>query len=266
MSETRWLQRAVDALDQALLLVNAERKVAYANAAAQRLFGYTPGAENTLLGLSIDRLVVNERRGELRNFEDVLRGGSARRVRSVLRREDGARIDVTMALEPSLDEQGAVTAVSVRYFEAPQHSVRPPNTSKPPLGMGAALSSPLPPPLWQPAESARALSAPAGRSSPLPPSNFSARPEPRATTSETRLSAARPPHEMLQSRLRKVQENLEWLRERLSVPASIAPLDDTRERARTILAVEEACSLVSESVTMLEGEEQIPPAPRIPRM
>ena len=43
-------------------------------------------------------------------------------------------------------------------------------------------------------------------------------------------------------------------------------LDDTRERARTILAVEEARGLVSESVAMLEGDEQIPPAPRIPRM
>jgi PAS domain S-box-containing protein len=260
MSETRWLQRAVDALDQALLLVNAERKVAYANAAAQRLFGYTPGAESSLLGLSIDRLVVNERRGELRNFEDVLRGGGARRVRSVLRREDGARVDVTMALEPSLDEHGSVIAVSVRYFEAPQNSVRPPlNTSKPPLGMGLPSSSPLPPPLRQGGDSARAAagSSPTSalRSSPLPPSK-----------SESRLSAARPPHEMLQSRLRKVQEKLEWLRERLSVPANVAPLDDTRERARTILAVEEACSLVSESVAMLEGEEQIPPAPRIPRM
>jgi hypothetical protein len=71
---------------------------------------------------------------------------------------------------------------------------------------------------------------------------------------------------MLQSRLRKVQQNLEWLGERLSVPASVAPLDDTRERARTILAVEEARGLVAESVAMLEGEEQIPPAPRIPRM
>jgi PAS domain S-box-containing protein len=260
MSETRWLQRAVDALDQALLLVNGERKIAYANAAAQRLFGYAPGAESSLLGLSVDRLVVNERRGELRNFEDVLGGGGARRVRSVLRREDGTRVDVTMALEPSLDEHGSVSAVSVRYFEAPQNSVRPPlNTSRPPLGMGLPLGSPLPPPLKQGADSARAAAGssptPALCSSRLPPSK-----------SESRLSAARPPHEMLQSRLRKVQQNLEWLRERLTVPASIAPLDDTRERARTILAVEEACSLVSESVAMLEGEEQIPPAPRIPRM
>jgi PAS domain S-box-containing protein len=257
MSETRWLQSAVDALDVALLLVSAERRVTYANAAAQRLFGYAPGAETALLGNGIERLVANERRGELRNIDDVLRGGSARRVRSVLRREDGARIDVTMALEPCLDDQGQIAGVTVRYAEAPQHSMRPPlHTSKPPLGMGVPTSSPLPPPL--PGQSARATSAssptPALRSSPLP------------SKSESRLSAARPPHEMLQSRLRKVLSNLEWLGERLSVPASVTPLDDTRERARTILMVEEARGLVSESVAMLEGEEQIPPAPRMPRM
>jgi PAS domain S-box-containing protein len=253
MSETRWLQRAVDALDVALLLISAERKVAYANAAAQRLFGFMPGAEISLLGLTIERLVVSERRGELRNFDDVLQGGGARRVRSILRREDGARVDVTMALEPCLDDQGRVSGVSVRYFEAPQHSVRPGlSTSKPPLGMGAPMSSPLPPPL--PTQSSVSMPTPAPKSSPLP------------SKSESRLSAARPPHEMLQSRLRKVQQNLEWLGERLSVPASVAPLDDTRERARTILAVEEARGLVAESVAMLEGEEQIPPAPRIPRM
>jgi PAS domain S-box-containing protein len=254
MSETRWLQSAVDALDVALLLVSAERRVAYANAAAQRLFGFAPGAEHSLLGHSIERLVVTERRGELRNIDDVLRGGSARRVRSALRREDGARVDVTMALEPSLDDQGQITGVTVRFAEAPQHSLRPPmHTSKPPLGMGAPVSSPLPPPL--PDQMSRAASpTPALRSSPLP------------SKSESRLSAARPPHEMLHSRLRKVLQNLEWLGERLSVPASVAPLDDTRERARTILAVEEARGLVSESVAMLEGEEQIPPAPRMPRM
>jgi PAS domain S-box-containing protein len=257
MSETRWLQRAVDSLDVALLLISAERKVAYANAAAQRLFGFTPGAEVSLLGLSIDRLVVNERRGELRNFDDVLAGGGARRVRSVLRREDGARVDVTMALEPCFDDHARVTGVSVRYFEAPQHTIRPGlSTSKPPLGMGVPMSSPLPPPL--PTQPALSLQSPTpvlkGSSFPLPPK------------SESRLSAARPPHEMLQSRLRKVLQNLEWLSERLSAPASVAPLDDTRERARTILTLEEARGLVSESVAMLEGEEQIPPAPRIPRL
>lgn len=246
MSETRWLQRAVDSLDVALLLVSAERRVAYANAAAQRLFGFTPGADLSLLNLSIDRLVVPERRGELRNFEDVLTGGGARRVRSVLRREDGQRVDVTMALEPCFDDQAQVTGVSVRYFEAPQHSMRPNlQTSKPPLGMGMPLGSAQPPPLPLHGR---------GSSLPSPPK------------SESRLAAARPPHEMLQSRLRKVLQSLEWLTERMSVPASIAPLDDTRERARAILAIEEARSLVAESVVMLEGEEQIPPAPRIPRM
>lgn len=255
MSETRWLQRAVDALDVALLLTDAERKIVYANAAAQRLFGFAPGAELSLLGFSIERLVVNERRGELRNFDDVLAGGGARRVRSVLRREDGARIDVTMALEPCFDEQGQVSGVSVRYFEAPQNTMRPGlSTSKPPLGMGGPMASPVPPPLPQ---------TPITATSPTPALRS---PLSAPSKSESRLSAARPPHEMLQSRLRKVLQNLEWLGERLSVPASIAPLDDTRERARTILAVEEARGLVSESVAMLEGEEQIPPAPRMPRL
>jgi PAS domain S-box-containing protein len=258
MSETRWLQRAVDALDVALLLVGAERKVVYANAAAQRLFGFTPGAELSLLGLSIDRLVVTERRGELRNFEDVLSGGGARRVRSVLRREDGARIDVTMALEPCFDDSARVTGVSVRYYEAPQHSVRPGlSTSKPPLGMGIPMSSPLPPPLLQ--RSAFPLPTPT-------PTAASTSSLPSPSKSESRLTAARQPNEMLQSRLRKVLQNLELLGERLNVPASVAPLDDTRERARTILMLEEARGLVAESVVMLEGEEQIPPAPRIPRM
>lgn len=255
MSETRWLQRAVDALDVALLLTDAERKVVYANAAAQRLFGFTPGAQISLLGLSIERLVVNERRGELRNFDDVLAGGGARRVRSVLRREDGARVDVTMALEPCFDDQGQVSGVSVRYFEAPQHTLRPGlSTSKPPLGMGVPMASPVPPAFPQTPITSQSPT-PALRSSLSAPSK-----------SESRLSAARPGNEMLQSRLRKVLQNLDWLTERLSVPASIAPLDDTRERARTILAVEEARGLVSESVAMLEGEEQIPPAPRMPRV
>jgi hypothetical protein len=171
-----------------------------------------------------------------------------------------------MALEPCFDDQGCVTGVSVRYFEAPHSSQRPGlSTSKPPLGMGVPMSSPLPPPLPNQGLLSSASPTPLLRSSSLPaPSATGLRDA--SPKSESRLSAARPPHEMLQSRLRKVLQNLEWLGERLSVPASIAPLDDTRERARTILAVEEARGLVSESVAMLEGEEQIPPAPRIPRM
>jgi hypothetical protein len=93
-------------------------------------------------------------------------------------------------------------------------------------------------------------------------------PVPRSESlrSESRLTPARAPNEMLRSRLAKVLQNLEWLEERLSIPASVAPLDETRERARTMLMVEEARGLVNESLTMLDAEEQIPPAPRIPKV
>jgi PAS domain S-box-containing protein len=253
MSQSQWLERAVDALDVALLLVSAERRVVYANAAAHRLFGLEPGALNGLAGNSIERLVAPERRGELRNFDDVLQGGGARRVRSVLRREDGTRVDVTMALEPCFDDHARVSGVSVRYADAPKHSLRPSYApSMPPLGMGvpSTLGSPSPAP--------RAKQSPP----PLPPQARGAEP----MRSESRLVPAQGANEMLRSRLAKVLQNLEWLEERLSVPASVAPLDETRERARTMLAVEEARGLVSESLTMLEAEEQIPAAPRIPRV
>jgi PAS domain S-box-containing protein len=252
MSQMQWLERAVDALDVALLLVNAERKVVYANAAAYRLFGLAPGAQEGLMGASIERLVVPERRGELRNFEDVLRGGGARRVRSVLRREDGSRVDVTMALEPCFDDQARVSGVSVRYGDAPRQSLRPSLASpRPPLGMGV------------PGPATSRAPAPAS-----PPPLRAPTPAPRAegARSASRLTPARGSNEMLRSRLAKVLQNLEWLEERLSVPASVAPLDETRERARTMLMVEEARGLVNESLTMLDAEEQIPPAPRIPRV
>jgi hypothetical protein len=198
-------------------------------------------------------LVAPERRGELRNFDDVLQGGGARRVRSVLRREDGTRVDVTMALEPCFDDLARVSGVSVRYGDVPKHSLRPSFApSKPPLGMG------VPSPLGFPSPPPRSKQPPP----PLPPQARGA----ESQRSESRLVPAQGANEMLRSRLAKVLQNLEWLEERLSVPASVAPLDETRERARTMLAVEEARGLVSESLTMLEAEEQIPPAPRIPRV
>jgi PAS domain S-box-containing protein len=256
MSQSQWLERAVDALDVALLLVSAERKVVYANAAAHRLFGLAHGTLNGLHGSSIERLVAPERRGELRNFDDVLNGGGARRVRSILRREDGSRVDVTMALEPCFDDQARVTGVSVRYADAPKHTMRPSLAPpKPPLGMGTASS--LTP--SAPSSPASPSPLPRGAQSPVPPRSGEQR-------SESRLSPARGSHEMLRSRLAKVLQNLDWLEERLSVPASIAPLDETRERARTLLAVEEARSLLNESLTMLEAEEPIPAAPRLPRL
>lgn len=243
MSQTRWLERAVDALDVALLLVGADRKVAYANAAAHRLYGIGAGV---LPGTGIERLVVAERRGELRNIDDVLNGGAARKVRSILRREDGSRVDVTMVLEPCLDDLSNVSGVSVRYYDPPPSSMRPGlSASKPPLGMNTPSSF----------ASASAVSTPTG---PLP----SFLPDP--SRSQSRLTPTRVP-EQQRERLATLLKNLQWLDERLSTPASVAPLDDTRERARAMLVIGESLGLCEESLNALESAE-IPPAPSMPRM
>ncbi len=249
---SRWLERAVDALDVALLLVAADRKVAYANAAAHRLFGL---AEGLLPGLGIERLIVAERRGELRNFDDVLGGGGARKVRSVLRREDGARVDVTMVLEPCLDDQAHVTGVSVRYYDPPHLSVRPGSTaSKPPLGMDGG--SVYPPGQPSVASTSGGTAPPLASRSPLMT---------ESSRSSSRLSPARVP-DAQRSRLVSALRNLLWLEERLTVPVSLAPLDDPRERGRALLVAAETRGVLEEALSALEAETEIPPAPRVPRL
>jgi len=59
---TSWLQGGFDQLEVPLIIVATDRRIAYANPAARRLFGTAPGA---LEGAGIERLVVSERRGEL---------------------------------------------------------------------------------------------------------------------------------------------------------------------------------------------------------
>jgi PAS domain S-box-containing protein len=255
MSHTRWLERAVDALDVALLLIADDRKVAYANAAAHRLYGLEPGQ---LQGLSVDRLIVPERRGELRNFEDVLSGGGGRKVRSVLRREDGARIDVTMVLEPCFDDHARVSGVSVRYYDAPQHSVRPGlSASKPPLGMDNVPGRTPPPPMTSlvpPRTPIPELGTPSVRVPADDPSR-----------SSSRLAPARVP-DAQRSRLARVLRNLQWLEERLTVPVSLAPFDDPRERGRALLIAGETRGLIEEALNALEADAEIPAAPRIPKV
>ncbi len=110
-----WLASIAEQLDQAALVVGAQREILYVTAAAERLLELP--AER-LLGSAIDSLLPQERLGELRNFEDVLLGGAGRRLRSALRLPDGRRLDVSVTLEPCLDSAGQVVAVSARYAPA----------------------------------------------------------------------------------------------------------------------------------------------------
>jgi PAS domain S-box-containing protein len=256
MSQTRWLERAVDALDVALLLVAEDRRVAYANAAAHRLYGLAPGV---LQGLSVERLVVPERRGELRNFDDVLGGGGGRKVRSVLRREDGARVDVTMVLEPCFDDHARVSGVSVRYYDAPQQSMRPGlSASKPPLGMDNVPGRTPPPPSASVVPPSRPQAPELGTPSARPVAEDPSR-------SSSRLAPARVP-DAQRTRLSRAQRNLQWLEERLTLPASVAPFDDARERGRAILMAGETRGLIEEVLSALDSETEIPAAPRVPKV
>src|SRR5262245_15006883 len=88
------------------LVVGQGRRIEHANAAAEQLFRAEPGA---LLTATMDDLVPQERRGELRNLDDVLAGGGARRLRTAIRLADGRRIDVAATLTPTYDAQGKVS-------------------------------------------------------------------------------------------------------------------------------------------------------------
>lgn len=238
-SSTFWLERAVDHLDVALLLVAPDRRISYANAAAYRLFGLKPGQFD---GATLDRLSTPERRGELRNIDEVLGGGGARKVRSVVRREDGTRVDVTMIVEPCFDEQSHVVAASVRY-EGVVHLGRP------------SLM-----PRRQPT-----TAPPASRSS-VPPADRSSSGHPgghghghAALGGEApRSSAVRlnglPDLHVLAAQLERALRHQRWLEERLSVAPNVAPLDDASERARALLAVSEARRLTQDVLDALNAD------------
>jgi PAS domain S-box-containing protein len=267
--QAKWLSSGFDQVEAPLLVVGIDRCVAYANPAADQLFGTTPGA---LIGIGIERLVATERRGEVRNIEDVLTGGSPRRVRSVLRRADGSRLDVSMTVEPCLDPYGSIEAATVRYeviTSAGRMSASP--TGRISLGPPLRSSSVSPVPTFsslpqRPPSYPGTPDVHASSSAPLipPPTsgvNVSRRAESRLqrTPSETEL------------RLHRVEKNLEWLEERLSQPATVAPLDDPRERARALLVVAEARAQIRHALGDLiepevQGEPLFPAPPKLPKL
>jgi PAS domain S-box-containing protein len=242
-----WFDGSVDELDVAVLMVGTERAITYANKEAHRLLGSQIGR---LLGLAMDRLSVPERRGELRNIEDVLAGGAARRVRTVLRREDGTRVTVTASYEPCFNDIGVLEAVAIRYEPLSTRSLNPSMPARPMYSMPPEPRTSAPPRLSPPPH----LSSPP-HLSPPPPRH-----------SEQRLSPLRIQGE-LEQRLVQLERHLRWLEDRLGQPSSMAPLDDARERARALLVVADARSLLRETLQIAGFEsEQIPAAPKVPKL
>ena len=135
-SSEEWLLHLLGTLEGAVIIVGPGREILHVTPDAERLLEVR---EAHLLGREVQSLLPPERRGEMRNFEDVLAGGAGRRVRSVVRRSGGRRLDVSVALEPCHDAVGNVVGLRARYEPAPS-SVQWLRSSLPPHA--ARLSSP----------------------------------------------------------------------------------------------------------------------------
>jgi len=249
-----WLAQLVDQLadqrDVACLIIGPGLVVSFATVAAERMLG---AAEGALAGVTVDQLLPVERRGELKNFEDVLGGGSGRRLRSALRLSDGRRLDVGLTLAPLLDHTGRIVAVSARY-EPARSSAQWVRASLAPgrPSMAPSMSPSMPPSLSNAAERPSFPSGGMGA--------------PRANlASEQRLTPSRPASGV-HARLGQLESHLRWLEDRLSSPPALAPLDDPRERARALLVVGEARDLTEQCRQALEGDAQLEPIPAPPKM
>ncbi len=253
------LESELERLDQPVVLVKAH-KVAYANRAAHRLFG---APLDSLRGQPLERLVVAERRGELRNIDEVLRGGSTRRVRSVLRREDGGRVDVSLEIEPYFDAAGGVYGASIRYEVIP--------------GSGRMSAAPMTPRTpWprasvQPSLSSASLSAPARADSAISTRFRRDSDSFLIPTRDTEGSGARRapalPLDAVASSLARVKKELDWLEERLTMPPAAGSLDDSSERARALLVLVEAREHLQRAQDELEASRSsLPPFPAPPKL
>lgn len=194
-----------------VLLVGPEGIVSYANSAAHELLGYPA---HGLEGLSLEWLAPPSRHAELRNVQAVLDGQNSRRIRSAVLRVDGSVVDVAMSLEPCVNADGRVVAVSVRYDALPvRNSERPSGYPNPTSGVRPAVAS-----------------------------------ETQKTASATSQNGPDPVENV-----RSALQLLGWLQDRLLAPLSTAPLDDPRERARALLVLGEASAALSDHIRAFSG-------------
>jgi hypothetical protein len=212
------------------LVVGRGRRIEHANPAAEQLFRTEPGG---LLSATMDDLVPAERRGELRNLDEVLAGGGARRLRTAIRLADGRRIDVAATLTPAYDARGEVSAVSVVY--------------EPGRSSAAWLRSSMAPP---------AASRPS-----LPSSER--RLTPAIVSGEATAGS-------IEANLQLLAKHVGALEQRVAEPATAASLDDPVQRARMLLRLGEMRKLIETcqraARAQAEREEGIvPAAPKLPR-
>lgn len=235
------LHQAIEALDVPIFLVGLDQRVMVANRAAHLLLGYQDGA---LKGMPMQALLVPRRQGELRNFDELARGGAARRLNTMLRRDDGGSRHVAMMLSPVTDEHGRVAAITVR---ADVPGVMSASSSMPP-----ASSSVAPPP---------SIPRPAPVPSRHLDSNVRAKPRrgslpPVPATSEQRLNPVRAgaaPQEVvlaeLEAKLERVHERFAWLEGRLSRTGEV-PLSSPEDQGQALRIACELRVLIERSLEL----------------
>jgi PAS domain S-box-containing protein len=107
----------VEFAPDALILVDAQGTILYANAHAHTLFGYEPG---TLNGFCVDRLIPEESRSSHAAHRDTytreprLREMGNRNMPLLGLRQDGTRFPAEIRLAPIRTSEGVVSAAAVR--------------------------------------------------------------------------------------------------------------------------------------------------------
>jgi PAS domain S-box-containing protein len=104
------LAAIVQSSDDAILSKGLDGTVRTWNAAAERMYGFTP---SEMIGRSIYQVVPPDLQGEEEQIlERVSRGEHVAHYETVRRRKDGKRIDVSLTLSPIRDQTGAIVGAS----------------------------------------------------------------------------------------------------------------------------------------------------------
>jgi PAS domain S-box-containing protein len=104
------LAAIVDSSDDAIISIDLEATVRSWNKGAERLFGYGPA---DIVGRPVTMLMPQDRHAEERAIlERIRRGERIEHYETVRVRKDGTRIDVSLAVSPIVNDDGAVVGAS----------------------------------------------------------------------------------------------------------------------------------------------------------
>jgi PAS domain S-box-containing protein len=106
----RWLAAIVESSDDAIIGKKLDGTIVSWNAAATRMFGFTP---KEIIGESILKLFPPElKHEETTLISRLVRGERVEHYETTRVRRDGSRVDVSLSLSPILDSGGAIVGAS----------------------------------------------------------------------------------------------------------------------------------------------------------